>query len=93
MMDSELRSLLNRPPDRSLDALQAHIWAGVSERQRQARIARRLIALQSVVLVGVLAASLGAGAHIRRASGPEPLDVFSPRMTLSISTRLAGIAP
>ncbi|HTT05638.1 MAG TPA: hypothetical protein VMF64_10140 [Steroidobacteraceae bacterium] len=93
MTESELQQLLAQPPDRSLDALPADIWAGVSQRQRQVRLSRRLLALQSVLLIAVVTASLLEGLHYRQVHGGDVLDIFSPRMALSVSTRLAGLRP
>ena len=93
MIESELQQLLAQPPDRSLESLPAHVWAGVSERQRQVRLARRLLALQSAVLIAVVAASLLEGLHSRQVHSGDVLDIFSPHMALSVSERLAGLRP
>ena len=93
MIDSDLRRLLAQPPDRSLDALSSDIWAGLAERERQSRLVRRLLWLQSAALVVALVGSLLAGAHSSRTARPGPLDAFSPQMTLSISTRLGEARP
>ena len=93
MMDSDLRTLLARPPDRSLNALPGDIWAGVAERERIARLSKRLLLMQSAVLLMALVGSLLAGERWSRSGAPGPLDVFSPRMALSVSTRLADAHP
>lgn len=93
MIDSDLRRLLAQPADRSLDGLSSDIWAGVAARERQSHLYRRLLWLQSAALVAALVGSLVAGAHSSRTASSRPLEAFSPRMHLSISTRLGDARP
>jgi hypothetical protein len=93
MIESELQRMLAQPPDHPLDGLQADIWAGVAEQERRARLSRRLLALQSAVLIAVVTGSLVAGAHFRQTATRDPLDIFSPHMALSVSTRLSEPRP
>ena len=92
MIDDEIRTLLEQPPDRSLDALEGRIWAGVAERERGAALARRIVVVQAMVLVAALVASAVAGRQAGNAKAAQ-VDVFSPRMSLSPAVLLGGDGP
>lgn len=89
MIDAEIRRLAAQPPDHVLDELEADIWAGVRERERSARSSRQLLALQALILATALIGGLVAGRYASKAP-TSSLDVFSPRMPLSVSTLLVG---
>ncbi len=94
MNDHDLLKLIERPPDHALDTLEQEIWLRVAERQQSLRVARRLLALQSVVLAAALVGSFLAGQHYSHRGSSEPsLEVFSPYMPLSVSTLLVRNRP
>lgn len=90
MIDREIQSLAEQAPDRALGTLEADIWAGVAERQRYERSAKRLLAVQVAVLAGVLIGSLAAGQYLGSSRATTILNVFSPHMALTASTLLVG---
>jgi hypothetical protein len=93
MVDDELQRLIEQPPDRALDKMESDLWAEIGRREQSQRIARRLLVLQSLVLVAALVGSLVAGQHSRGAQRAAALDAFSPEMPLSASTLLVGSRP
>lgn len=90
MLDPDLQKLTHQPPDHSLDRLEADIWMGVSARAHSARITRRLLVCQAIVLLAGILASVVAGEHWGGSRYTRSLDVFSPYMPLSSPTLLLG---
>src|ERR1019366_10321668 len=92
MIEREIQSLAERAPDHALSTLEADIWAGVAERERSMRTAKRLLAVQAAVLAGVLIGSLAAGQYWGSWHAPTSLDVFYPHVALRRSALLVGDA-
>lgn len=93
MIDMDLKTLAEQPPDHSLDQLEMEIWPEVDRQQRAQRATHRLLALQAVVLIVAAVGSLVAGEHQARGVRGGSLEVFSPQMPLSVSTLLMGNRP
>lgn len=94
MIEEGIRWLCRRAPDRSLDPLEADIWARLAARERARRRSARLAALQAVLLGSVFSISALAGHYYSLRSHPtHELNVFSTETPLSASTLLGGGAP
>ena len=93
MIDTDLNELADEPPDRSLEQLEAQIWAGVAIREQAMRATRRLVALQGVLVLAALIGGFIAGHYWSEIQPDRSLDAFSSRMPLSASTLLAGNRP
>jgi hypothetical protein len=92
MIDAEIEILAGGPPDRALEALEADIWAGVTEHERLLKVSRRLLLVQVAVLAATLMGALLAG-KLAGSAGNAGVDIFSPRMALSVSTLLTESKP
>jgi len=88
MIETEIQSLAEQMPDHALGTLEADIWAGVAERERSMRTAKKLLAVQAAVLTAVLIGSLATGQYVGSSRHTSNLDVFSPHMALSAATLL-----
>lgn len=91
MIDDDLRTLNDRKIRRSLDGLEADIWAGVEARIIANRQSRLIVSAQAAVFAIGIVTSAAAGMHF--ASGqdsPSTLNVFSPRADLAPAFRLLG---
>lgn len=62
MLDDDLKALLARPRDNSLDRLESDIWAGVAAHRRAGQAARRMVIWQGGFLALAIFASAAAGA-------------------------------
>ena len=91
MIEAEIRKLNEQEPRRSLDTLEAGIWAGVDARRRANRISRVVFSCQAAVLALALFGSVAAGAQAAMYENLTPgLDVFSIRKDLTPASRLIG---
>ena len=90
MIDNELNLLNQRANAKSLEALEADVWAGVEARATQVRALRKVAAWQSMVLALAVVSSLGVGAHAATSLPAGTLGVFSPHGSLSPATLLGG---
>ena len=94
MAQSDLQRLLEEGPDRSLDSLEADIWAGVEQHMHARHVYRTVFAAQAVVVAAALIGSAVVGFHSSPVSRPSgALDIFSPQSRLAVSTLLAGEKP
>ena len=66
MIEDDIRQLDLRPPDRSLELLEADIWRGVAARALKRQVARKIASFQCVVLVCALFGSIAAGISVGR---------------------------
>lgn len=94
MIEEDIRELDRRAVDRSLQGLEAEIWARVAAREVAKRRSSRLLLLQAVLIGAAFGLSAIAG-HLYGAlsSRPGELSVFSTHMPLSASTLLDGARP
>ena len=92
MIEGNLRDLTGRPPDRSLDTLEADIWAGVAARQEANRTARLVLSCQALVVAAALILSLIAGSQIGHSLARETggQNSFANGLELAPSTLLLG---
>ena len=91
MIEAEIRKLNEREPRRSLDKLEADIWAGVDAGVRAHRISRIVVSCQAAVLALALFGSVAAGTQAAMDENLTPaLDVFSIRKDLTPASRLIG---
>jgi hypothetical protein len=89
MIDAEICKLNEQEPGRSLDKLEAGIWAGVDARLRANRISRVVFSCQAAVLAIALFGSVAAGTRAAMDENPAAgLDVFSIRKDLTPTSRL-----
>ncbi|HTY50207.1 MAG TPA: hypothetical protein VMB48_10995 [Steroidobacteraceae bacterium] len=85
MIEEELQLIARQGPDRSLESLEAHVWAAVARRERAMGRVRDLLFLQGAVLLCVLAGSVLAGRELGRQqapNSPNSLAVFSTHLLL-----------
>lgn len=90
MLDDGFKHLDQLAQSRSLDGLEASVWAGIDLRAQQFRISRIVVAWQSAVLAIALVSSIGLGAHAATKLPDGALGVFSPQGSLSPATLLGG---
>jgi hypothetical protein len=90
VLDPDLQKLTHQPPDHSLERLEVDIWMGVNARAQSARITRRLLVCQAIVLLAGIVGSLMAGEHWGSSRHAIGLEVFSSHMPLSPPTLLLG---
>jgi hypothetical protein len=92
MNEDDIRSLAGQEPDRSLDTLEADVWAGVAARQAADRISRLVLSCQAFVVAAALVSSLIAGSQIGHALAKETgqQSSFANGMELAPSTLLLG---
>lgn len=91
MLDDDIRKLAERSPRRSMDGLEANIWAGVEAREQVNRASRIVYSYQAGVLAIGLLTSIAVGAYMAPAAGsPNGPDVLSMRTDLAPSARLIG---
>jgi hypothetical protein len=88
MTDAEIRSLTLQPPDRSLDRLEADIWAGVAAQSRALANARLIASCQAGVLALAIIGVLSIG-RSTIAPADEPW-LTAPGAALAPSTLLIG---
>ena len=90
MLDDEIKHLDQQAQSRSLDGLEAGVWAGVDALTAQYRTSKMVTAWQSGVLALALVSSIGVGAHAAAQLPDGTLGVFSPHGSLSPATLLGG---
>ncbi len=90
-LEDEIARLGELDAPRSLGTLESDIWRGVAARCHQNRLSRLVLAVQSLVMVVALGASIAVGNRAAIAtSESSELGVFSTRADLAPSTRLIG---
>lgn len=89
MIEADIHTL-NERPSRSLDALEADIWAGVAARIAAKRTSNLVLACQGLVLAIALFGSVATGTRMAVVNDVSQagLGVFSTRADLAPSTRL-----
>ena len=85
MLDDGFKRLDQLAQSRSLEGLEASVWAGIESRTSTA-----VAAWQSAVLAVALVRSIGMGAHTATQLPDGTLGVFSPHGSLSPATLLGG---
>ena len=91
MIERDIVKLNEQEPRRSLDMLEADIWAGVAARANAKRTSALVFACQAVVMALALTGSIAAGNRAAlSAHKPLELGVFSTRADLAPSTLLAS---
>ena len=90
MLDDGIKRLDQQAQSRSLDGLEADVWAGVDALAVQSRTSKMVTAWQSGVLALALVSSIGVGAHAAATLPDGTLGVFSPHGSLSPATLLGG---
>ena len=93
MIDQELQELAHQGPDRSLERLEADIWATLAERERALRRSRGLLVLQAAVLLFALAGSTLAGRELARRQSSDALAVLRPHLLLEDAILAADERP
>ncbi len=88
MTDADIRDLTSQPPDRTLDRLEADIWAGVAAQSRALANARLIASCQA----GVLALAIVGGLAFSRWAAPPAQEhwLTAPGAALAPSTLLIG---
>ncbi len=90
MLDDGFKRLDELAQSRSLEGLEASVWAGIEASALQSRISKAVAAWQSAVLAVALVSSIGMGAHTATQLPDGTLGVFSPHGSLSPATLLGG---
>jgi len=90
MLDDGIKRLDQLAQSRSLDGLEALVWAGIEASALQSRTSKAVAAGQSAVLALALFSSIGMGAHAVTHLPDSTLGVFSPHGSLSPATLLGG---
>lgn len=91
MLDDDLQRLNSLPGCRSLNHLEADIWAGVETHERGNRMARLIYTCQAAVFVMGMIISAAAGTHTAPArTTSDVLNVLSAQADLSPASRLIG---
>ena len=90
MLDDGFKRLDELAQSRSLEGLEASVWAGIEASALQSRISKAVAAWQSAVLAVALVSSIGMGAHTATQLPDGTLVVFSPHGSLSPATLLGG---
>lgn len=90
MLDDEIKRLDRQAQSRSLDSLEAGVWAGIEALSAQSRTSKMVTAWQSGVLALALVSSIGMGANAAANLTDGTLGVFSPHGSLSPATLLGG---
>jgi len=93
MLQSDLQSLLEARPDRSLATLEGDTWKALARHTRTRRVFRAVFAVQAAVMAAALMGSAVVGFHSAPENRGAVLDIFSPRATLAASTLLADHEP
>lgn len=83
MIDTELQEVARQSLDRPLEGLEADIWMSLERRERATYISRRLLWVQTAVLLFALAGSLLIGRELVRRQAPDSLAVFYDPLPLS----------
>ena len=92
MIDTQIDRLIGLPPARSLDGLEADIWARIDADTQSRRTAGLILGCQAATVAAVLIGGLAMGnlPSDRPADSFARLDAFSPDATLAPSTLLLG---
>ena len=90
MLDDGFKRLDELAQSRSLEGLEASVWAGIEASALQSRISKAVAAWQSAVLAVALVSSIGMVAHTATQLPDGTLGVFSPHGSLSPATLLGG---
>jgi hypothetical protein len=90
MLDDGFKRLDQLAQSRSLEGLEASVWAGIEASALQSRTSKAVAAWQSAVLAVALVSSIGMGAHTATQLPNGTLGVFSPHGSLSPATLLGG---
>ena len=90
MLDEGFKQLDRQAESRSLEGLEASVWAGIEAKASQSRTSKTIAAWQSGVLALALASSIAMGAHAATNLPDGTLGVFSPHGSLSPATLLGG---
>ena len=90
MLDDGFKRLDQLAQSRSLEGLEASVWAGIEASALQSRTSKAVAAWQSAVLAVALVSSIGMGAHTATQLPDSTLGVFSPHGSLSPATLLGG---
>ncbi len=94
MIDQDIRRLKTGAVDRSLERLEADVWARLDEHERARRRGARLLAIEGLLIALAFGVSAGAGCycgyHAHRA---VELSVLSPRAPLTAWALLDGDRP
>lgn len=92
MIDADIQKLSEQDTSRSLDHLEADIWAGVAAQSRARKAGRLIVSCQMAVMATAMVGSVAAGAMTAAsaANSPPELSRFSSRTVLTPSTLLLG---
>lgn len=90
MLDDGIKRLDQQAQLRSLDNLEAGVWAGIHAQALQTQTSKMVAAWQSAVLALALVSSVGLGASMATKLPESTLGVFSPHGSLSPATLLGG---
>lgn len=90
MLDDGFRRLDQLAQSRSLEGLEASVWAGIEASEQHSRSSKTVAAWQSAVLALALFSSIGMGAHAATQLPDSTLGIFSPHGSLSPATLLGG---
>lgn len=91
MIERDITKLNEQEPRRSLEMLEADIWAGVAARSNEKRTSTLVFTCQAMVLVLALTGSIAAGNRAALSAHKSlELGVFSTRADLAPSTLLAS---
>lgn len=90
MIDDDIRALAARDEGTDLGSLEADIWRRDSGLRLRQRAARRVAALQGVVMALAIAGSASAGFALTRQADPHQARLGIPGEQLAPSTLLFG---
>jgi hypothetical protein len=90
-IEQSIQELNRREPRRSLEGLEADIWAGVAASARETSLSKAALGVQAVILLAAMVGSLAIG-NWAATSGrtKSELTVFSESLELAPSTLLMG---
>ncbi len=94
MIDHDIRRLETGAVDRSLERLEADVWARLEEHERARRRGARLLVIEGFLIALAFGVSAGAGCYCGyRAHRAVELSIFLPRAPLTARTLLDRDGP
>ncbi len=93
MIDNEITLLVEQPPDKTLDRLEADIWAGVAAQNLARRTGRIIASCQAGVMVVALLGAATVGATTAASAVSSNASITSAGSAFAPSTLLLGQRP
>ncbi|MDE2265463.1 MAG: hypothetical protein KGL29_06150 [Alphaproteobacteria bacterium] len=93
MIDDDLSRIARQPPDRSLDHLEADVWAGVATLSAARRTGRIVASCQAAVMLVVLVVAAATGASTAAGDRSPGTFITAAGADYAPSTLLLGQRP